>query len=58
VIVAGTSIAEYADPMGSNRWPVEGCEVVTCDSFFEAARTVALNRDGAVVVTVDGTIHE
>jgi hypothetical protein len=58
VIVAGTSIAEYADPMGSNRWPVEGCEVVTCDSFFEAARTVALNGDGAVVVTVDGTIHE
>jgi hypothetical protein len=58
VIVAGTSIAEYADPMGSNRWPVEECKVVTCDSFFEAARTVALNCDGAVVVTVDGTIHE
>jgi hypothetical protein len=58
VIVAGTSIAEYADPMGANRWPVEECEVVTRDSLFEAARTVALNRDGAVVITVDGTIHE
>lgn len=58
VVVAGTSIGEYADPMGANRWPVEECAVVTVDSFFGAARTVALNRDGAVVITVDGTIHE
>ena len=57
-VIAGTSIDEYADPMGVNRWPVEECEVVDHDSFFEAARTVALNRDGAVVITVDGTIHE
>lgn len=58
VVVAGTSIGEYADPMGANRWPVEECEVVNHDSLFEAARTVALDNDGAVVVTVDGTIHE
>ena len=58
VVVAGTSIREYADPMGSNRWPVETCEVVDDEALFEAARTVALDHDGAVVVTVDGTIHE
>lgn len=58
VLVAGTSIDAYADPMGGNRWPVEECKVVDHESFFETARTVALNCDGAVVVTVDGTIHE
>ncbi|MDZ5811459.1 diadenylate cyclase [Halorubrum sp. AD140] len=58
VLVAGTSIDEYADPIGSNRWPVEECTVVDHESFFETARTVALNRDGAVIITVDGTIHE
>ncbi|MFB6159687.1 MAG: hypothetical protein ABEJ61_00745 [Haloferacaceae archaeon] len=60
VVVAGTSIAEYADPMGGNRWPTDACDAVTddLDAFFDAARTVAVERDGAVVVTVDGVVHE
>lgn len=60
VVVAGTSIASYADSMGDNRWPIDDCPYVVADhdAFFEAARTVALERDGAVVVTVDGVVHE
>ncbi|MFB6101816.1 MAG: DNA integrity scanning protein DisA nucleotide-binding domain protein [Haloplanus sp.] len=60
VIVAGTSIAGYADSMGDNRWPIDACRQVDADhdAFFEAAQTVAIEHDGAVVVTVDGTIHE
>ncbi|APW98162.1 hypothetical protein CHINAEXTREME_10340 [Halobiforma lacisalsi AJ5] len=60
VVVAGTSIEEYADPMGENRWPTDECPSVSgrLESFYDVARSVALERDGAVVVTVDGTIHE
>jgi hypothetical protein len=58
VVVAGTSIDEFADPMGTNRWPTEECAALTedFDAFFDAAGTVALGNDGAVVVVVDGTI--
>lgn len=60
VVVAGTSVDAYADPMGSNRWPVEECTTVTAvdDSFYETAIRVAVEQDGAVVVTVDGTVYE
>jgi DNA integrity scanning protein DisA with diadenylate cyclase activity len=60
VVVSGTSIDRYADSMGDNRWPVDDCRQVRADhdAFYEAARTVARERDGAVVVTVDGTVHE
>jgi len=58
VVVTGTSVGAYAESMGSNRWPVDECEVVREESFFEAARTVARDCDGAVLVTVDGTVHE
>lgn len=60
VLVAGTSVAQYADPMGANRWPVEKCRHIThaSDSFFETARNVAVESDGAVIVSVDGAVHE
>ena len=60
VVVADVRIDEYADPLGANRWPVEICRVATDDpeSFVEAAREVAFNCDGAVVITADGTIQE
>ena len=60
VVVAGTSIASYADSMGDNRWPTGDCRQIGAnhDAFFEAAQTVSRERDGAVVVTVDGTVHE
>lgn len=58
-VVSGGSVSEYADPMGSNRWPDEECPYVTGNGncFFDAAREVATSRDGAVVVAVDGSIH-
>lgn len=59
-VVAGTTVADYADAMGGNRWPVEECPTVTDDhdAFHATAGKVAFDRDGAVVVSVDGTILE
>ncbi len=60
LIVAEINFDAYTDPMGDNRWPVERCRVVTesPDGFMQVARDVAFSRDGAVVVTGDGTIQE
>jgi hypothetical protein len=60
VLVSGTHTREYADPLGENTWPVDTCRVVTeeLDTFVEAAEAVAFERDGAVVVSADGTIQE
>lgn len=60
VIVAGTSVADYADPMGANRWPVDQCRIVEPGNggFFEAASEVAFEADGAVIVSVDGVVME
>lgn len=60
VIIAGSSLEKYADPMGTNRWPIEDADVVSedLDAFFETAREVAIENDGGVVISVDGTIHE
>ena len=57
VLVAGVHSGAYADSLGENRWPVETCRVVDTDldTFVEAARTVAFERDGAVLVSTDGT---
>ncbi len=58
--VVTDSGTEFSDPMGSNRWPVEECESVLEDSetVEQTARTVALTRDGAVIVRQDGAIEE
>lgn len=58
-VVTGPSVAEFADPMGRNTWPTEHCRDVCRDSpvVFETAREVAMTRDGAVVVSVDGVIQ-
>jgi CBS domain-containing protein len=60
VVVADVDLGDYADPLGANRWPVETCRVATRtpEAFVRAAREVAFRRDGAVVVTADGTIQE
>jgi hypothetical protein len=57
-IVSGESVADYADQMGANCWPVENCSSVLedMDQFYESAQEVALSRDGGIVITVDGTI--
>lgn len=58
--VVGESAAEFATPMGANRWPVTDCATVFAETetFLAAAQTVAFSRDGAVVVHGDGTIRE
>lgn len=60
VVAAGTRFEDYADPLGNNRWPVEVVRNVTADldAVLETARRVAFDRDGAVVVTADGSIQE
>ncbi|SDK73119.1 diadenylate cyclase [Natronorubrum texcoconense] len=59
-VVTGPSVAEFADPMGRNRWPTDRCRDVCLDlqNFFETAREIAMNRDGALVVSVDGVVQE
>lgn len=58
LIVAGTSVEGYADPMGDNCWPVDRCATVfgDLDVFFQIAREVAIECDGAVVISADGAI--
>ena len=59
IMVADANYGQYADPLGTNMWPTDSCRVVTDHpgSFVTAAKEVAFSCDGAVVVTVDGTIQ-
>jgi len=60
VVFADVDYGRYVDPLGANTWPTDIARVVTDDpdAFVTAADTVAFTRDGAVVITVDGTIQE
>jgi diadenylate cyclase len=60
LIIAEVNFDEYTDPLGTNTWPVERCRVASesPDAFTKVARDVAFSRDGAVIVTGDGTIQE
>lgn len=57
-IVSGVSLTEYADPMGTNRWPTEICRTISDDiePFYEAAARVASEADGAVLASIDGVL--
>ncbi len=59
-VLEDDSMAEFATPMGTNRWPVEDCPTVFAetDLLLETAQKVALSCDGAVIVHRDGTIEE
>ncbi|MFB6114486.1 MAG: diadenylate cyclase [Halodesulfurarchaeum sp.] len=59
VIVTGDHAGGFADPLGENRWPVDIARIVTrdLDGFVEAARFVGFNRDGAVIISADGTVQ-
>lgn len=59
-VVERDSATPFAEPMGTNRWPVEDCTSVfdSLDALSETARNVAFGCDGAVVVHNDGTIEE
>lgn len=60
LIVADINFSAYTDAMGENRWPVERCQVIadSPEAFVNVARDVAFSRDGAVIVTGDGTVQE
>lgn len=60
LIIAEVNFSEYTDPLGSNEWPVDRCRVATesPEAFTKVARDVAFSRDGAVIITGDGTIQE
>ena len=57
VVVTGVHSGAYANPLGENTWPTETCRVVTenVDVFVEVARTVGFTRDGAIIISTDGT---
>jgi len=59
VVIADHRYGSYADPMGANEWPLENYRQVEQDGkFYETARDVAFENDGAVVISVDGVVQE
>lgn len=57
-VVGDPEYGNYADPMGDNSWPREQCaSVFEDDGLVEAASSVSVDRDGGVVVAVDGEIE-
>jgi diadenylate cyclase len=59
VVLADANYGQYADPLGTNTWPTDIARVIpeSPDAFVTAAEEVSFSRDGAVIVTVDGTIQ-
>jgi len=58
-VVADRDYGAYTDPMGDNRWPRDDCASVFDEgAFINAAETVSVQRDGGIVVAVDGEIEE
>jgi hypothetical protein len=59
VVLADANYGQYADPLGANTWPIGTARVVpeSPEAFVTAAKEVSFSRDGAVIVTVDGTIQ-
>ena len=60
LIVAETDFEEYTDPLGENVWPTDRCKVIldSPEGFRRVAEDVAFSRDGAIIVTGDGTIQQ
>lgn len=59
-IVSSYSVGDYADPMGNNYWPINDCHDVLAEinSFHAVANEIARDRDGAVIISVDGVVQE
>ena len=59
LVVSGVRVGPYADPLRGERWPVETARRLPGDlaAAARAARDVALERDGAVLVAADGTFQ-
>jgi hypothetical protein len=60
LVTAEVNFGNYTDPMGGNKWPIERCQVIpeSPEAFTRVARDVAFSRDGAILVTGDGTVQE
>jgi hypothetical protein len=60
LVVAETDFEAYTDPLGENTWPTDRCNSVfdSPEAFRRVARDVAFSRDGAIIVTGDGTVQE
>jgi hypothetical protein len=57
-VISDREYGQYADAMGANQWPTHQCESVFEEaSFTDACRTAAFDRDGGVVVAVDGVVE-
>jgi diadenylate cyclase len=59
LIVAETEFEEYTDPLGENTWPTDRCKLVpdSSSAFRRVAEDVAFSRDGAIIVTGDGSVQ-
>lgn len=59
LVIAETDFESYTDALGENVWPVDRCKVVSdsAEKFRQVAKDVAFSRDGAIIVTGDGTIQ-
>lgn len=59
LVVAETDFEEYTDPLGENIWPTDRCKIVpdSPEAFRRVAEDVAFSRDGAIIVTGDGTVQ-
>lgn len=59
IVVEAAGTTAFTEAMGTNRWPVEECASVfgSPSGLVEAARTVAFDCDGAVIVHEDTTIE-
>jgi diadenylate cyclase len=59
VVLADANYGQYADPLGTNTWPTDTARVIpeSPEAFVMAAEEVSFSQDGAVIVTVDGTIQ-
>ena len=60
LVLSGARSGSFVDGLGTNRWPVEQARVLP-EEFTSAVRVaadIAFERDGAVVVSADGTFQE
>jgi diadenylate cyclase len=60
LVVAETDFESYTDPLGENVWPTDRCKIVlnSPEAFRRVAEDVGFSRDGAIIVTGDGTIQK
>jgi hypothetical protein len=60
LVVAETDFESYTDPLGENVWPTDRCKIVldSPEAFRRVAEDVGFSRDGAIIVTGDGTIQQ